>query len=223
MDHAWPARRERLVALGALPAPKPRSGRDLTGVRSGRLVGVRILPERNKWGSVMWLCRCDCGAETAVSSVRLNKGQIRSCGCLRRENGKERKGKPNLDSFRHGLIRHPLYKTWAGMKNRCGNESEPSYRYYGKRGIRVCEEWQDDPAAFITWAIMNGWTESNRWTVDRIDSDGHYDPRNCQMLSRSDNSAKASRLMWARGRDRFSMERGRASYRQFLELQKRQP
>ena len=45
-----------------------------------------------------------------------------------------------------------LYREWGYMKNRCYNPNSDSYKYYGARGIIICDEWKDDFMAFYNWA-----------------------------------------------------------------------
>ena len=56
--------------------------KDITGQRFGRLVAIKPIEERYKDGSVLWLCKCDCGKETVVNGAFLRKGFTKSCGCL---------------------------------------------------------------------------------------------------------------------------------------------
>jgi hypothetical protein len=162
----------------------------LDGQRFGRLV-VLEMTELRYHGSIVHKCQCDCGVTKLIASRHLLNGATKSCGCLRRDqlrgdSGQRHPGMP----FSHGLSEHPLYRVWVTMVSRCENPRTPNYRWYGKRGISVMEPWRSQPGTFIEWAVMGGWTESNRWTVDRIDSDGPYEPSNCQMIPMSDNSKR---------------------------------
>lgn len=60
---------------------------DLSGQRFGRLLVVRKTDEKDKWGRCyLYECRCDCGGTVLVTPTLLRSGQVRSCGCLQREN-----------------------------------------------------------------------------------------------------------------------------------------
>ena len=77
---------------------------DLTGQPFGRLVVIREYG-RDKWGKVLWLCRCECGNECVVSSDALRKQRTQSCGCLRRDRMRECKTIHGLDTKHRRLLR----------------------------------------------------------------------------------------------------------------------
>lgn len=76
-----------------------------------------------------------------------------------------------------------LYFAWYAMKQRCSNPKEASYRNYGGRGIRVCSEWKNSFQAFYDWAIEKGGYKPGL-TVERINNNGHYSPRNCAFVTK---------------------------------------
>lgn len=153
---------------------------DLTGKRFGKLVVIeRILNIR----PVRWKCKCDCGNSHEVTSESLKNGDCKSCGCFRSWNSKF-----NNPNRKHNLRNHPLYRIWHGIKNRCLNSNEPGYKFYGAKGIKICDEWKNDIKAFYLWSIENGWKKG--LTIDRINSKGNYEPSNCQFLTRKENSEK---------------------------------
>ena len=93
-------------------------------------------------------------------------------------------GNPN---YKHGLCKHPFYKTWDGMITRCYNARSIGYENYGGRGITVCEEWKSSPENFINWIEryieQNGEIPSG-YTLDRKDTNNSYCPENCCFSSK---------------------------------------
>ena len=79
---------------------------------------------------------------------------------------------------------HPLYRVWEAMMSRCTNPNDSSYEGYGRRGIKVCDEWSDYPARFCKWAMKAGYRKG--LTLDRVDNDKGYSPDNCAWVSNSD-------------------------------------
>lgn len=80
----------------------------------------------------------------------------------------------------HGLSKHPLNIMWCGMKERCNNPSADNYQWYGGKGIRVCDEWNNNFQAFFDWAQSNGWQKG--LSIDRIDNSRDYCPDNCRFV-----------------------------------------
>lgn len=78
-----------------------------------------------------------------------------------------------------------------GMKRRCYDISCKAYRWYGKKGIKICDEWMDNPLKFQEWALQNGY--GNSLTIDRINSDDNYCPENCRWVEKEINSKYTSR------------------------------
>lgn len=82
---------------------------------------------------------------------------------------------------KHNMSKTRLYRTWAGVKQRCLNPKDTAYEYYGGRGIKVCQEWIDSFETFKSWAELNGYSDS--LTIDRKDVDGNYEPSNCRWIT----------------------------------------
>lgn len=126
-------------------------------------------------GRQYWNCMCDCGNSVAVRANNLKMGTAKSCGCYHRDRVRE-------TSTKHGEHNRPLYHVWRSMKQRCGNKNSHVYQYYGGRGISVCPEWAEY-IPFRNWALANGYARG--LTLDRIDTDGNYEPSNCRWVTMS--------------------------------------
>lgn len=83
-------------------------------------------------------------------------------------------------------IRDRLLHIRAGMIYRCHNDKCRRYVDYGARGIAVCSEWLESPESFYNWALNNGYQEG--LTIERIDNDKGYFPKNCTWIPRSQQS-----------------------------------
>ena len=131
-------------------------------------------------------------ASKSANGTPLYENPCPDCGKSRLSD-RRRVGKPcapcsNRRRATHGLVGHPLYKKLQGMRARCEYPSATNYSYYGGRGIRVCEEWVSDPAAFVAWAKANGYREGLE--IDRIDADGPYAAWNCRFVPHAKNSRR---------------------------------
>lgn len=156
---------------------------DLTAAVFGRLYVIcEASPSQN--GGRRWLCRCECGNEKIVLSEHLRSGATKSCGCLMREVAAELLRSQNL---RHGLSTRlnprSEVEIWRGMKRRCMDTKHKSFARYGGRGIRVCERWMNSVEAFVE---DMGPRPSPAHSIDRIDSDGDYEPGNCRWATASE-------------------------------------
>jgi hypothetical protein len=67
------------------------------------------------------------------------------------------------------------YYSWAKMKQRCLNPKSTQWRWYGARGITVCERW----LIFDNFLADMGERPSQKHTLDRVNNDGNYEPSNC--------------------------------------------
>lgn len=88
------------------------------------------------------------------------------------------------DEPSYGLTSHPkLWGVWRHMRERCSYPKHKSYKDYGGRGIKVCDEWNESFEAFARWAYANGYDDDapiTECTLDRIDPNGNYEPSNCR-------------------------------------------
>ena len=147
---------------------------NLEGMTFGRLTVIRE-EGRTKDRHILWRCRCKCGNIANVSSRDLVTGHTKSCGCLQKDILRDIR-------YKHGDRDGRLYSIWKSMKKRCENPNCKSYKWYGAKGVSVCDDWHDY-RVFKEWAINNGYDENAEYgqcTIDRINPFGNYEPTNCR-------------------------------------------
>src|SRR5574344_2563436 len=128
---------------------------NIAGQRFGKLTVIKFSKIDNHHHSC-WLCRCDCGNTHLVSLPNLKSGRTLSCGCQQHAKGNQ---KINPDRGTR------LYRIWQGMLNRCRNPNTQAYKYYGGRGITVCDDWRKW-LNFKEWAMSNEYTDM--LTIERV-------------------------------------------------------
>lgn len=141
---------------------------EMIGRRFGRWT-VLSRAVRDKGGDQLWLCRCECGTTRSVCQRHLLSGASTSCRCGPRG--------PAPKYGEHGARHIPEYVVWQDMRIRCRNPKDKGYAGYGGRGIKVCERWDNDFAAFLSDMRPR---PSPRHSIERVDNDGNYEPNNCR-------------------------------------------
>lgn len=136
-----------------------------------KLTGLNYLENHRRFVEAA----CECGVTKYYRLSSLRSGETNSCGCLRKEVTAEM-------ATTHGLTKHPLYDVFDALKKRCYSPNDKGYKYYGARGITVCDEWRNSFKAFYDWAISHGWEQG--LDIDREDNDGNYTPDNCRFVTR---------------------------------------
>lgn len=145
---------------------------EITGQKFGYLTVIR--PIGSRWGHSLWECKCDCGTVCERTSNQLTQNKNVSCGCmtsLAQHNAR----------YLHGCTGTRLYRIWKVMKTRCNNPNISYFKYYGGKGISVCEEWINSFETFKEWALSHGYSDT--LTIDRINGDGNYEPDNCRWVT----------------------------------------
>lgn len=125
--------------------------------------------------SLRFKAQCDCGEITLKIASDLRAGKTKQCTtCHNREIAK--------GNVKHGMYNTKLYKVWLAMLQRCNNKTSSVYKYYGERGIQVCERWH----VFENFYADMG-NQPAGLTLDRIDNNGNYEPGNCRWVTHKEN------------------------------------
>lgn len=134
-----------------------------------------------------WPCVCDCGNRTIVAHGHLQNGHTKSCNCLSKELTAD------INKI-HGKSKTAEFKVWSGMKNRCSNHKDRSYKNYGSRGIKVCLRWQK---SFKNFLADMGVRPSPKHSIERKNNDKGYSPKNCVWAIKKvqANNTRANRVI----------------------------
>lgn len=143
--------------------------RDITGLKVNRITVLRLHSVNLRPGTgkriAFWQCVCDCGTKFVVRAHCLTKSNPqKSCGCWLGDKNKER--------ATHGMVGHPMYQIWSGMKARCADIKN---NRYGGRGIKVCPEWMEFDSFYRD--MREGFSDG--LTIERRNNDGDYCKSNC--------------------------------------------
>lgn len=154
---------------------------DLTGKVFGNWTVLGRDYENDKLGKIMWFCQCSCGNVRSVIGQALRNGTSTQCrDCWKKED------KHTADSRRR-INGKPTktYNTWDAIIHRCYYPSQSSYKHYGARGIKMCDEWKNDYFAFYDYVSSLDRFGEPGMTLDRIDNEKGYEPGNVRWATRA--------------------------------------
>jgi hypothetical protein len=145
----------------------------MIGKKFGRLTIVKILDANQKIGrrERLMICRCDCGKIWQGHFYKIKSGHTKSCGCYQREWAAK-------NARIHGKYYEPEFQAWKDMIERCTTKRWA--RWYGD--VVVCKKWKNSYNAFLKDV---GKRPSKKYSLDRVNTFGHYEPGNVRWTTRS--------------------------------------
>ena len=125
-----------------------------------------------------WVCECECGTIKTIGGDNLKTGHTKSCGCYNSEMAVKH------NTTAGGLCGTKIYSIYTNMMRRCYEVTNPTYKYYGGRGISVCGYWKE--------SVVNFYDDMGEppkdTSLDRIDNNGNYCKENCKWSTREEQS-----------------------------------
>jgi hypothetical protein len=156
----------------------------------------------NKSGVVQWLCKCDCGNIKTIDGNSLRHNRTVSCGCWNIEAAM-------INGTKHGYAGGKnknlsiTYCSWSHMKDRCSNLNSENYKYYGGRGITVCERWLGKNG-FVHFLEDMGERQNKKYTLERINNNLGYYKENCKWATKLQQARnmKSNRIFTINGEEK---------------------
>lgn len=125
-------------------------------------------------------CRCDCGNIKDILLRSIKTGRTKSCGCWYAE-----LSAANTFRLKHGKSYSSEYRIYYGMLRRCKDKKCKAYKNYGGRGIKICKRWRGKNGFTNFYTDMKA-RPSKKYSLERINNDGNYEPTNCKWATRKE-------------------------------------
>ena len=147
----------------------------------GNVIGIyKILYEcdyRSNDRHKLFHVRCtECGYETNMQLRHIKRAK--KCSHVNCDG--------TLKKYGYKFKTNNIKNIFSGIKYRCYNKNCEDYKWYGAKGIKVYDEWIENPLSFEEWALSNGYQDG--LTIDRIDENKDYCPDNCRWIPVEENA-----------------------------------
>lgn len=164
-----------------------RHATDLLTQHFGKLK-VLARADNSKHGAARWHVVCICGTTKTVRTDQLTEKTTVSCGCYAKELAAAR-------LRTHGGTGSMEFVSWTSMRRRCEDSKHPAYSRYGGAGITVCKRWR----TFTAFLSDMGPCPFPKGSIDRINNQRGYTPKNCRWLLKAEQSKNRSNVVWLNG------------------------
>ena len=169
---------------------------NLVGIKFGKLTVIKL--HHVKKGRY-WLCQCECGNKTIQYVGQLRTGRTKSCGCLKVEQAIK-------TNTTHGMAYTRFYSIWAKMLRRIRDKNCQDFKFYGGRGIGVCNEWNNFQNfmedMFASYEIACKKFGERSVSIERINVNRDYCPQNCCWIHVLEQSKNRRNTIWVRFKDK---------------------
>jgi hypothetical protein len=156
---------------------------DLTGQKFGKLTVIERKYLSNKWGRIIWLCKCDCGKEKIIYGYNLVREHTKSCGCLQKERTIEnRRFSLGFASMRQTI---KAYKRSAKIRGYSFELTEEQFTKITQKDCHYCgakPNNKTEQKGYFGNYIYNG--------IDRVDNNRGYTLENSVPCCKRCNTAK---------------------------------
>ena len=150
---------------------------------------IDMLDEKDKYGHWIYVGECnECGHKkySHYGGFTGKDNKVTSCKHLTLGTNK------NIPTTKWENDR--IAKIFRGIKQRCYNKNEKSFKWSGAQGIKICDDWLNNPKLFENWSLQNGYNDN--LTIDRINEDKNYSSDNCRWIALDENSRRAGKVNW---------------------------
>lgn len=146
-------------------------------------------------GHFKTLCLCRCGQTKRVWSTNLATGRTVDCGCTRP------RSKSNPTGLKPHAVktRDPHEGCYRKMIDRCYRKECDSFRWYGAKGVTVCDRWlngENGMTGLACFRLDMGPRPSQLHTLDRKDGSLPYEPSNCHWATALEQTKNRAITKW---------------------------
>lgn len=133
---------------------------------------------------------CSCGHLATTSASNLANGSSTRCRDCGRAAAADSRKKYSGYTYvcPDDKLRRRLLGRIAASIQRCRDPNDKGYPNYGGRGIRVHAPWVERRHEYLAYLLTLPGHDDKTLDMDRIDTDGNYEPGNLRFVTRAVNT-----------------------------------